>query len=137
MKDMIKTRIWRLQFLNWCVNPLCIYILYRCLVSRVLFPLSFANQCSDQETQLLSVSQVNHLFVSQRYYLQLLAPGESFLSVFQSLSFQLSALSTKFSTVFQKAIKQSSYFLKILNYSWDHSILIISYYQIHWGLSIN
>lgn len=50
-------------FTFWCVNPLYIYILYRCLVSRVLFPLSFANQSSKWEYQLLSVSQVVYLFL--------------------------------------------------------------------------
>lgn len=76
----------------------------------------------------------SRLFVSQRYNLQLLAPNsESFLSVLKRLSFQVSVLSTKFSTVFQKTTKQSSYFLKILYYSWDHSIRIILRYQMYWG----
>lgn len=108
-----KDRIRRLQILNRCVNPLYIYILYRCLFSRVLFPLSFANQCSDGENQLLSVSQVSHLFGSQRYYLQLLAPKMShFFLFFQGSVFSFQFAQQNSLLYFKRPLNRAHTFLK-------------------------
>lgn len=122
-----------------CQTTLHIYVLYRCLVSRVLFPL-----CQSVLWSLLCLRKsAAFCFTNESFicFLKILFPAFGsqqwvtsfcFTSIFQRLSFQRSALSTKLSTIYQKIFKHSSYFLKIRCYSWDLSRLINLCYKRYW-----
>lgn len=119
-------------FKQMCQSTLHIHTLYRGLVSRVLFPLSFANQCSDRENQLPSVSQVIHLFLKETICSFLLPTVSHFFLFFKGSVFNFQFVQQNSLLYVKRPLNRAHTFLKRLYYSWNHSILIISFYQMFW-----